>query len=396
MSLGFTIPDTRAPQLRALRVYELRDDGHPAVGTSYDLLDGSLPDTIRVTSPRVAFGLKAYDRQNAMPNWNGLYAGRMLVDSVESFSFVYNRIPYEQTEYLNALTDYSEWTRNKSWFYLLYAQTPKAVFWESTPPKPDRGVVRLERGQPREITVAAEDFAGNSSAARVIVLWEGALPTAPARPAVFQYVLPAGEASIIDTGGMRLELGDRALYSNLYFRYARLADDSADYLGDTHQLHDRETPLHGRATLHLRPRRELADSLRTKVYVGQCGASGVASSVGGSWEDDGRMVARISSFGDYALRIDTVAPTIRRERFGSDLRRVSGFSLRIAEESGGEITYRATVDGKWILMEYDAKSGRLSHTFEGNRIGGGGMHHFELLIKDERGNEARMTQRFRR
>ncbi len=396
MSLGFTIPDTRSPQLRKLRVYEFSNDGNPPVGTTYDLLDGSLPDTIRVNNPRIGFGLKAFDRQNAMPNWNGLYAGRMLVDSMEAFAFVYDRIPYEVTEYLNALTDYGEWKRNSSWFYLLYTQTPKAMFWDSLPPETDRGIVTLERGRAQEIRVIAEDFAGNASETRVVVFWAGSPPAPPLSSPSFQYIFPPGQASIIDTADMRLELSENALYTGLKFRYARLTDDSANYLSDTHQLHDRETPLHGRATLHLRPRRELPDSLREKVYVGLCNDAGAASSVGGSWQEDGRMMARISSFGDYALRLDTVPPTIRRERFGTDLRRVSGFSLRIAEESGGGLTYRATVDGRWVLMEFDAKSGRLSHTFEAKRISGGDMHRFELVVTDARGNEARMTQRFRR
>ncbi len=396
LSLGFPIPDTRLPQLRQLRVYELPADAFPPVGTSYDLLDGSLPDTIRVSGPRVAFGLKAYDRQNSMPNWNGIYSGRMLVDSVEAFSFVYDRIPFEKTEYLNALTDFPEWKRNTSWFYLLYALTPNALFWRPGSPEPDQGIVRLQQGQPRTITVAAGDFAGNSSAARFVVLWDGKSGPTGGQLAEYQYFLPAGEPSIIDTGGMRLELGADALYRDLPFRYARLADDSEGYLSDTHQLQDRETPLHGRASLHLRPRREIPDDLREKVYVAQCGPSGAATSVGGDWEENGWMLARIKSFGDFVLRVDTVPPVIRGERFGTDLRRAASFSVRIEEESGGGLRYRATVDGAWILMEYDAKSGRLTHTFEEGRIAGGGMHQLELTVTDERGNEQRFSQRFRR
>ena len=396
MSLGFTIPDTRKPQLRQLRVYTFTDDGNPPEGETYDLLDGSLPDTLRVTGPRVAFGLKAYDRQNSMPNWNGIYSGRILVDSVETFSFVYDRIPYEKTEYLNALTDFPEWKRKTSWFYLLYALTPDALFWDQAPAQPDAGVVTLQKGQPREITVAAGDYAGNTSEARVVVLWDGTAAPADRVAADYQYYLPAGEPSIIDTGGMRLELGPAALYRDLNFRYARLSDDSEGYLSDTHQLQDRETPLHGRASLHLRPRRVIADELRGKVYVAQCGPSGTASSVRGNWEENGWMLARIGSFGDYVLRVDTVPPIIRQERFGTDLRGRPNFTLRIQEESGGGLTYRATVDGAWILMEYDAKSGRLTHTFEGGRITGGSMHQFELTVTDDRGNEQRFAQRFRR
>lgn len=81
-------------------------------------------DTVYVGTPVLSFGVKAYDRQNAMPNWNGIYGGELLVDSTEWFAFRFDRIPFEDTEYLNAMTDYADWKVNKSWFHRYGALSP--------------------------------------------------------------------------------------------------------------------------------------------------------------------------------------------------------------------------------------------------------------------------------
>jgi hypothetical protein len=99
------------------------------------------------------------------------------------------------------------------------------------------------------------------------------------------------------------------------------------------------------------------------------------------------MHTRIGSFGSYALLLDTLPPTVRIERFPTDLRRRSGFSLLIGEESGGGLRFRGTVDGQWVLMEYDAKSGRLYHRFADSPLRPTGKRRrFTLRVADDRGN----------
>ncbi|MCP9234525.1 M23 family metallopeptidase [Lewinella sp. JB7] len=396
LSLGFRVPDTRKPELQQLRVYEVSGAGEPVTTKTFDLPGRELPDTVRVGSERVAFAVKAIDRQNAMPNRNGIYGARILADSLPLFSFAYDRIPYDKTEYLNALTDYAEWKRNRSWFYLLHARTPKAVFWKAEADSSDTGILRLFPDRPVAVDVVGYDYAGNESVVSFVVVYDRRMAPASPPNRAFQYFLPDGEASIIDTGSMRLELDGNALYAPLRFRYVRLSDESADYLSDTHQLQDEETPLHGSAILTLRARTPVPPDLREKVYVGRCGPGGAFASAGGEWLDDGRMSTRIRGFGDYALLIDTFPPRVRIERFGTDLRGANAFSLLVENDEGGEITFRGEVDGKWVLLEYDAKDGRLTHTFAGNRIEAGRNHRFSLLLRDARGNETIFERSFRR
>jgi hypothetical protein len=391
LSLGYAIADTRRPVLQRVRVYGVGPEKEERTVRTFRLDSrGGLPDTVTVGLPRVTFSFKAFDRQNAMPNRNGIYAAALEVDGREEFAFRYDRIPYDKTEYLNALTDYADWRQNSSWFYRLSAPVPAAVFWASAVDSTDRrGYVDLREGEARRVRIHATDHAGNLSTVEFHVVFRAdaapAPPPAPPRAATY-YLLPEDEASIIDTAGLHFALPRGSLYAPLQMSLARLPDTSSDHLSDGFVIGDPSVPLHGRAELAIRPHEPVPDSLWGKAYIGRCSGERYRS-VGGQWEPDGSMHTRIGSFGSYALLLDTLPPTVRIERFPTDLRRRSGFSLLIGEESGGGLRFRGTVDGQWVLMEYDAKSGRLYHRFADSPLRPTGKRRrFTLRVADDRGN----------
>lgn len=392
--LGFNVADTRKPSVSAIRFYRLRADGTVADWDTYSVSGAELPDTIVVNGPRVGVGMKVIDRQNAMPNRNGIYRARLSADSVDVFSFAYDRIPYVKSRYVNALTDYAEYKRDRNWYYLLYASLPEAKFWVQPDSSAASGILNLNENPVREVEIVAADYAGNESVFHTVLKY--APTTEQDDRTGHQYFLPQGEESIVDTAGLRLEFPADALYTDLKFHYVRLPETSAGYLSDVFQLEDEETALHGRATLYIPASGQPSKELRRAAYIGRCNQDGSYSSVGGTWTDDNRMVAEIGTFGDYAILIDTVPPRIRIRDFRTDLRNRNSFSLLIDDAVGGGLTYRATVDGKWILMEHDAKSGTLTHELSDSRIPTGGNHQFWVRVTDARGNSTEFERSFRR
>lgn len=421
LAFGFSIPDTRAPAIRKLRVYELDERGLERGSqtiTPTALRDGDyrVNDTVVVASRRIGLALKSYDRQNAMPNWNGIFGGDLYADSTLIFEFRFARIPFEETEYLNALTDYADWTENQSWYHRFWALSPRQ--FRAPMPKDTAGPfaflntartqdakkvkgigtydgsLLLQPEKPLQLRLRTVDFAGNATELGLIVLYRPTSTEPASEP--HQYFLPSEEPSIIDKGDMRLELDSNALYRDCFFRYAQLPDRSAGHLSDVHQLHDQRTPLHGTARLYLRPVAQIPNELRDHVFLGTCDDAGHLSSSGGSWTDDGRMAANIPTFGDYGLFLDTIPPTVEINYFNTDLRRAAGFSIIMEDNvSGGRMTYRGTIDGKWVLLEHDGKSGKLNYSFADGEPGPG-EHVFEVEVADARGNTVSWQRRFRR
>ena len=76
------------------------------------------------------------------------------------------------------------------------------------------------------------------------------------------------------------------------------------------------------------------------------------------------------TLGTYALTIDNKEPTIKPLNFknGQWLSNFRYLKLKIDDEISGVSNYRATVNGKWILMEYDYKTKTLTHDFNDGAI----------------------------
>ena len=389
LRFGFSVPDRRAPQIRSVRVYELDANGHELAATTYEL---PLPKTVRVRTPHVGIAAKAYDRQDAMPNWNGIYAATLTVDSLRRSGFVYDSISFADTEYLNAETDYREWHGSKSWFHRIWAR-PQVPHQGKTAMN-NGAMIDLQAGEPSKVRVDVHDFAGNQTTVNFDLLYQPDTSLRAEFP--HQYYLPAGEESWIERAGFSLHLPATALYEDLYFRFQSLPDASQGRYSPTYRLHDRLTPLHGRATLRIRPHRPVPDSLRSKAFIGQCHDDGSHSSRGGAWTEDGHLETSIGRFGDYAIFLDTLPPTVEIASFPTKLSRYQGFSVFAKDDvAGGGLSYRGTVDGQWVLLEYDAKNDKLTHRFESARIGPG-RHRFELTVSDARGNTTTWARNFTR
>jgi hypothetical protein len=90
--------------------------------------------------------------------------------------------------------------------------------------------------------------------------------------------------------------------------------------------------------------------------------------------------------GYYNIQIDTIAPGISAGDFAANMKGRSQFSMRISDGLSGVDQIIPKIDGKWVLMEYDAKTSRLTCYFDSTRMTRG-KHQFELTIIDAVGNK---------
>jgi hypothetical protein len=85
--------------------------------------------------------------------------------------------------------------------------------------------------------------------------------------------------------------------------------------------------------------------------------------------------------------IDTIPPDIKEVNFYNKkvLTKQNTLKIKIKDKQTGIKTYRATINGNWILMEYDAKKDLLVYTLDDKITKG--VNEFKLVISDLLGNE---------
>jgi hypothetical protein len=109
------------------------------------------------------------------------------------------------------------------------------------------------------------------------------------------------------------------------------------------------------------------------------------------------LTARTKYFGKYTIGRDDKGPKITAVNFknGSWLTKYRYLKVKISDDISGIKNFRATVNGKWILMEYDAKTNTLTHDFNDNVINDI-KNNLKLIVVDNVGNSSKFELTFYR
>jgi len=107
--------------------------------------------------------------------------------------------------------------------------------------------------------------------------------------------------------------------------------------------------------------------------------------LGGEWQN-GNVKFKTTELGEFAILKDTVAPMIHRIHCYSASAR-----FRVLDNLSGISQFEATINGEWLLMTFDYKTGilqseRLDRTkpLQGD---------FELKVTDRSGNQTVFKQK---
>ncbi len=107
------------------------------------------------------------------------------------------------------------------------------------------------------------------------------------------------------------------------------------------------------------------------------------SHLGGRWEN-GAIHFSTREFGDFTILQDLTPPTIRPVVVNNYVAR-----FKIQDDLSGISSYRATIDGQWLLMYYDSKTSTIwSERLDKNVLMKGEL---KLVVVDEAGNRAVYT-----
>ena len=103
--------------------------------------------------------------------------------------------------------------------------------------------------------------------------------------------------------------------------------------------------------------------------------------------EDNILTAKTRTLGSYTLAMDTIAPSVKAANFtdGKWISNNKTLQLKIEDTHSGISSYRATLNGKFILMEYNYKKDVLTYDFNDNRVADT-QNNLRLIVTDNVGN----------
>jgi hypothetical protein len=107
------------------------------------------------------------------------------------------------------------------------------------------------------------------------------------------------------------------------------------------------------------------------------------------------LIGRTNNLGTFALKTDIDKPKITPVNFysGKWLSKESYLKVKIVDELSGISSYRATINGKWILMEYDYKTDILTYDFD-DKVITETENNLKVIVTDNVGNSSTFEATF--
>ena len=390
---GLTIPDRVPPTITAIGLYQL--DGKPfSEKTPRRFLpvtgkQGSFhltrPQVINV-SGATGFGISTSDMTSVSPNHNGVYSIELKLDGKTVYSFAVERFAFDQTHAINAYIDYPEFLRAHRFIQKCFILPGSKI--SLYPQSVNRGVINFNDDVIHHVEYVVKDVAGNTSTLAIKVKsTHTEIHSQVDNPSAV--IFHQDQRNEFSNGKVKLIIMPGNLYDDLEFKYSILPKRPGAFSA-THSIHNRFTPVHDNYELWIKPDSTIGKYADKAVIVSTTGIC-----EGGVFQD-GYIKTTVRSFGDFYVKLDTVAPYITplNIKNGAVMAKSRGLFFKIGDYLSGVKSYTGKVDGKWVLMEWDYKSRVLSYSFNNNDDIATGKHIFELNVSDNKNNIAHFTADF--
>lgn len=391
LHFGFNVPDKKPPVIQNLIVYEFDDMGQLLNTDRYQPKLKStgnyyLPLTIKATAASVAFGIRSYDTHDATTNPNGVYSVQCKTDDEPSFAFTLDEIPFEQTRYMNAHIDYKLKVNQNLFSHRCFPLEGNKlpIYYTGS----GKGKFEVNREQPRQFTLSVADFNGNISNLTFGVIKSESLAPLARVTEKYNAMGKPDEVTIINLPGLQVVWPEGSFYEVIPVKVNMTPKIKGESFSSYFELTPLDIPVHSYYDV-LIDGLSVPPSLQDKAFIARCEPNGSVINCGGTWIGN-NLTSSVRQMGTYTIMVDTIAPTISPMHFSADMTGWKRMVFKIYDnvrikDRGRDILYSGYVDGQWILMELDGKSGLLSHNFDG-RISPGN-HTLTIKVTDDRGNE---------
>lgn len=399
---GYKVPDTIKPRITMIAVYPA--DDNTLINRKY-LVKKIIPayrkgkytfkaaDTLEISGD-AKFGIECYDTENKSTNQNGPFSvelqeggKRVYYHEMETFSF-------ENARYVNAHIDYEDNQLHKTKIQKCFlAENNLAGIYKGIE---NNGIVSFDDDSLHWMKFTIRDFAGNETALTLKV--RGKKPTVPIKtrkisPEIFDCM----QENNFETPDIKIKIPALALYDDLEFKYSKVNTGVSKY-SSVHSIQNETVALQKSIQVSIKSN-NLPDSLASKACLLFIDSKGRKSYAGGKFEG-GWVTTQTKNLGKYYIGIDTIAPRLKapvknqKDTAILDLRKATSLAVIARDDLSGIKKYRATVDGNWVICEYELKQDLLFYKFDETLAAG--IHNFYLEVTDDKGNRSNLLISFKR
>lgn len=379
---GLDVADNVKPNIKGMAVYPV--DEESTVEGKDEPLYFTAKDYVHANGA-IAFGVNTDDQVGSSPNKNGPYTYELYLDDELRFKFECDSFSYSEPKYINSLIDYQRYKEKGN----RYVRTEVDPYNRLSMYAVKNGVVTVAEGDTVEVCFKIGDYAGNVTKASLKLV--GTAPVEVEKEPLSRscYFVKADGSlnSQINLGGFEVSLEKGTLFKDMWIRTSH--SESKGCCSDCYGFGKYTQAVFKLFKVRIKPEEKWAD--HPKLYIAYFDGNGKVSSLGGKMAPDGYVETSTRSMGQYALKIDSIAPVIKVLNFKErdTITSSNTLKVKITDDMTGIESYNMYANDAWVLGQYDAKNDLLYYEVDSHMKQGD--NNFKIVVMDAVGNKTTKT-----
>lgn len=389
LAFGLQVADTKPPIFQSLKVYPLNNSSRINNQNKNFILPikniekGEYRVERISAAGTIGFGVSLFDRLDKAINKNGIYSLEMFVNGKRFYYHDVATFSFSESKFINLHIDYPHYKKYKKRYQKTFKETKnKLSTYENLI---NNGKINIEKGLSYTLKIIAKDYKGNTSSLTIPVLGTESNP-------IFQQPKDTTEFKIIATNfqkfkkeNVTIAFPKNTFYEDLYLDF-KVENGVA-------KIHTPTLPLNKSFTLTFDVSK-YSETEKQQLYIANLEYPKYPS-FQNTRKKDSTFYTTTKQLGNYALLADLQKPTINLLSFKDKqwISKHNTLKVKISDIGTGIRDYRATLDGKWILMEYNHKKNILTYNFSDKKLVGS-KHIFKIVVSDNVGNTNTLSATF--
>ncbi|NNK17699.1 MAG: M23 family metallopeptidase [Maribacter sp.] len=388
---GLEVLDATNPTLVGLYGYPLSENAQLNQSTTKSQInftkqkDGTfLADKVTALGT-IGFGFIGFDRQDLAANKNGVYSVRQVVNGKVYTDYDFETFSFTETRYINTFIDYDHLGKYRQRIQKTFKSPGNRLSIYNK--LINDGKVVVKEGLSYKVELLIQDLEGNL--VKVVIPVEGKRQTvkmANEKSKTENYVI-AKRPNNYDLGLAKVYFPANTFYENFHIELKKG--------NDTVTIHNNRVPAHRNFTLTFDVSK-YTEAEQKQLFIARLDKK-LKPNYASTYKRGNTFTTRTRNLGTYTLVKDTIPPKIRTKNFKNKqwLTNYRYLSLMISDDLSGINTYSATLNGEWILMEYEPKTKTLTYNFD-DKILDKKQCELKVVVKDNVGNTSNYEVSFYR
>ncbi len=386
---GYDIRDATDPSLLSLYAYPLSDGAMVNNRGSKTQIkfnkqsDGTYLANKVLALGKIGFGVETYDRQDLAANKNGVFSIEQLVNGRTYSHIEFKEFSFSETRYINTLIDYEHYSKkNRRIQYCFRKPANKLSLYKELF---EDGKIMVRKGLSYQVEIRIKDWHNNTVSLIIPVEGKEGILEEEKEEFKTEHFLTVKQPHTYDLDAAKVYFPPSTFYENLYLELKPGKD--------TVQIHNSTVPAHKRFTITFDVS-SYPKEQRKQMFIAWLDAKDRPNYMK-TFKRESTFSTKTRNLGRYVLVKDTIAPKIRPKNFKEKqwLNNYRYLSIQITDDLSGINTYTATLNGEWILMEYEPKTNTLTYNFD-DKIWNQTQCDLKLIVTDNVGNTSTFSSSF--